>query len=729
MDTASFTSDVVLRRLQERTSPRPDVSAGSIHFPIRAGTLENPLTQKFSNLSYRPEIDGLRALAVLSVIGFHAFPAWCTGGFVGVDVFFVISGYLISQIIFASIEERSFSFPNFYARRVRRIFPALLLVLLASYVIGWFLLLPNEYKELGENIAGGASFISNFILWGESGYFDSNSDTKPLLHLWSLAIEEQFYILWPLLVVAAIKWRFNIIASIGFVAALSFTLDLSQYRVDSVGAFYSPATRYWELLAGAALAYAGLHREAISLAIGRWRASHWATTIPFAVGETGKAGVGAGIAATLGLALVVSGIFFFSASSLNPLWLASVTTVGTLLILASGRTAWLNRNLLSHPLLVSIGLISYPLYLWHWPTFTFLRILGAEPPPLGVLLAAILASFALAWLTYRFVERPIREDRWKSSSVPVLTTLMLAVGLLGYQCRSGDGLPYRPIAREFAIAQGLNWKIASDKSCSLQYKIAPCVKSGGPLRVMVMGDSHANHLFPGLTKSLGAGVIVPGSCYPALGVSLQYRRNEASSPCASMDLVSFDLKILSQNPTIDTVILSAFWRPVLEGKLIGDPSQRQFWGGYDLKSDIPGEDGLRNPEMIRNGLERTISSLLAAEKRVVFVRDTPSIDQSLEDFCLRRWEKPAGGSENCTIPRSDFVRDRVQEDALVGELAARFPSLIVFDPINLFCDKTLCYLTKDGSLLFRDQQHLSIKGSELLGGALANSLGLTADHS
>lgn len=210
---------------------------------------------------YRADIDGLRAIAVLSVVLFHAFPNLAAGGFVGVDIFFVISGFLISSIIMSNLYKGSFSFKEFYARRIKRIFPALILVMVACFAIGWIALLADEYKQLGKHIAGGAGFVSNFLLWSESGYFDSAAETKPLLHLWSLGIEEQFYIAWPLLLWIAWKKRFNLLIIAVAVALISFVLNINIVRSNAAAAFYSPQTRFWELMAGSVLAHVTLHKQ------------------------------------------------------------------------------------------------------------------------------------------------------------------------------------------------------------------------------------------------------------------------------------------------------------------------------------------------------------------------------------------------------------------------------------------------------------------------------------
>jgi peptidoglycan/LPS O-acetylase OafA/YrhL len=220
-----------------------------------------PQSWHLTHPKYRPDIDGLRAIAVLSVVIFHAFPKSIKGGFIGVDIFFVISGFLISTIIMGSLERNSFSFIEFYSRRIKRIFPALLLVLIASFVFGWFALLADEYKQLGKHIAGGAGFVSNFVLWKESGYFDNDAETKPLLHLWSLGVEEQFYIVWPLLLWFAWKQRLNLLTVTMVVVAISFSLNVNTVQNDATAAFYSPQTRFWELLAGSILAYITLNQS------------------------------------------------------------------------------------------------------------------------------------------------------------------------------------------------------------------------------------------------------------------------------------------------------------------------------------------------------------------------------------------------------------------------------------------------------------------------------------
>ena len=371
-------------------------------------------------LKYRADIDGLRAVAVLAVVAFHAFPGWARGGFVGVDIFFVISGYLISGIILRGLRDDRFRFSTFYARRIRRIFPALALVLATCYACGWFVLFANDYAQLGKHIAGGVGFAANFVLWNEAGYFDDAADTKPLQHLWSLGVEEQFYLVWPLLLVLMWRFRKHPFGVIVGVLVGSFLFNVWTVRLEPTAAFFSPVTRFWELLLGAALAAI----EPVTLRA-RWREG----------------------SAVAGTALILAAVAVIDRRRVFPgLW-ALMPTVGALLIIAAGPGAWVNRVLLGQPVMTWVGLISYPLYLWHWPLLSFARIVGAETPPAWMRMSAIAMSVGLAWLTYRVVERPIRHGPAGALAVPALCSAMVVLLAAGAVTYWSGGLTDRPINR------------------------------------------------------------------------------------------------------------------------------------------------------------------------------------------------------------------------------------------------------------------------------------------
>lgn len=377
-----------------------------------------------SHPSYRPDIDGLRAVAVLSVVAFHAFPDWLKGGFIGVDVFFVISGFLISSIIFESLEKGTFSFSEFYARRVKRIFPALSIVLVFCILFGYFSLLPDELNQLGKHVAAGAGFVSNFVLWSESGYFDNVAETKPLLHLWSLGIEEQFYIVWPFLLWVAFKIRLNLLFTTALLLLMSFALNLWMIDQNPVATFYSPLTRFWELLFGALLAWLSVHKASSS------------TLLPCLTSNRhislASRSMLSNIFSIGGAACLILGFFFISKDFSFPGGWALVPVMGTLLIIVGGPKAWINRKILSHSVLIWIGLISFPLYLWHWPILSFGRVIYLDTPPLKFRWTAIFVSFLLAWLTMKFIEKPLRFGvRYSAMKVGLLSGMLASLALVG----------------------------------------------------------------------------------------------------------------------------------------------------------------------------------------------------------------------------------------------------------------------------------------------------------
>ncbi|MGJ4925940.1 acyltransferase family protein [Bradyrhizobium sp. HKCCYLS2038] len=333
--------------------------------------------------SYRPDIDGLRAIAVVSVVLFHAIPRKPLGGFVGVDIFFVISGYLITGIIVGGLATATFSFLDFYRRRIRRIFPALGIVLLFCLAIGWFALFPSEYAMVGKHVIAGGAFAANLMFWSEAGYFDVVAETKPLLHLWSLGVEEQYYVLWPALLWATWRLRLSALVFTGLCLAASFAYCLHLTALDPTAAFYNPLSRAWELLLGALLALAMQRGHRLSARL------------------TPAAALG-------GLILLIYAIVNTRPGDGFPGWQPLLPTVGTVLLIASGPDTWIGRNVLGNGVMRWIGSVSYPFYLWHWPLLSFYRIWTFQHPPLGIALLLVASSLMLAWITTRLVEAPIR---------------------------------------------------------------------------------------------------------------------------------------------------------------------------------------------------------------------------------------------------------------------------------------------------------------------------------
>jgi peptidoglycan/LPS O-acetylase OafA/YrhL len=487
----------------------------------------SPSRHNFEHLThppYRADIDGLRAVAVLSVVAFHAFPLLLRGGFIGVDIFFVISGFLISTIILGSLARNSFSFVEFYSRRIKRIFPALILVLASCFVFGWFVLITDEYKQLGKHIAGGAGFVSNFLFLNERGYFDNAAETKPLLHLWSLGVEEQFYIVWPLLLWLAWKLRFNLLILMIAVAAISFALNINSVSNNAVAAFYSPQTRFWELLMGAVLAHMTLNRQNVSSKLEVW--------LGLAKMSDANRNWLINIQSISGAVLMVAAALIITRESSFPGWWAVLPTMGTVLIILAGSQAWLNRVVLSSRILVWFGLISYPLYLWHWPLLSFAHIVEADIPSIQIRVGLVLISIALAWLTYRWIEKPIRLGGYSEAKTIALFVLMATVGYVGYNCYERDGLGFRLKDRqafsEYFENSSPEWKyfkkinlyenyredcsFFNDKEYRLgnpteipRAEISSSCFEGNSLyshAVFVWGDSYAQQLNFGLKKQL-----------------------------------------------------------------------------------------------------------------------------------------------------------------------------------------------------------------------------------
>lgn len=484
-----------------------------------------------SHPKYRHDIDGLRAIAVLAVVAFHAFPSWFKGGFIGVDVFFVISGYLISTIIFENLDRGTFSFAEFYARRIKRIFPALILVLVACFAFGWFALLADEYKQLGKHIAAGAGFVSNLVLWNEEGYFNNSAETKPLLHLWSLGIEEQFYIIWPLLLWFAWKRNFNLFTIIILVAIASFVLNVKGVKQDAVATFYSPQTRFWELLSGSLLAWVALYNKDAVANI-KNKIDGYLAFIMHREKQEADGKTLANVFSFFGLLLLVYGFWRINKDLSFPGKWALIPVIGTVLLLTAGSKAFINRTILSNKIAVWFGLISFPLYLWHWPLLSFARIVESEVPSRNIRIAAVLLSIVLAWLTYKVVELPIRFGKYGKAKVTVLVVLMTIIGYIGYNAYERAGLGFRLKDRqaftEYFENSAPMWRFATRQGIFEAYRTAcdfydfEAHRSGKATKVpvsnisstcytrdknkshsvFIWGDSHAKQLYYGLNKRL-----------------------------------------------------------------------------------------------------------------------------------------------------------------------------------------------------------------------------------
>ncbi|MGZ8289115.1 MAG: acyltransferase family protein [Telluria sp.] len=619
--------------------------------------------------AYRSDIDGLRAVAVLAVVVFHAFPALLPGGFIGVDVFFVISGFLITTILAREHAAGSFSFAGFYARRIRRIFPALLAVMASCLAFGWFALFPDELKQLGLHMAGGAGFLSNLVLWNEVGYFDRAADTKPLLHLWSLAIEEQFYIVWPVLLLLAHK-RLNFMALAACLALLSFAANVGFIGAFPSATFYSPASRAWELLLGAVLACA-------MLAPG---------SLPVLTGEKSRnlrSFAGAALLA-LGLALITRGHAF-------PGWYALLPVLGAMLLVSAGPQAWFNRMVLSNRVLVWFGLISYPLYLWHWPLLSFAHIVESGTPSPQLRAAAVALAIVLAWLTWRFIERPLRfgAGRYK---VAILAGLMTTIAAAGGAIWTGGGVPGRAAIVDNARHQK-SLVLVEDRqnaeACKKRYgfdsmyEYCLLAQPGQEPTVALIGDSHGYHVVAGLTKyysGLGENLIYLGTRHPYWNLPAEGEPYQEATQQM--------LELALSTPSIKTVVFSTHVR---------------------LNTSSP--YGVALVAAARETLRR----FTEAGKHVIFMDDVPILPFDPR-ACIKRAGIASSATRSpCAMPRAEAEGQTPEHFAVVDALMKEFPAVERFRPTPFLCEGQLCRVMIDGQLLYRDKDHLSYEGDLFIG--------------
>lgn len=671
----------------------------------------------FSHPEYRPDLDGLRAVAVLSVVAFHAFPGLAEAGFIGVDIFFVISGYLISSIIFVNLNRGTFSFAEFYAHRVRRIFPALILVVAASYLFGWFALLAAEYAQLGRHVGASGVFLSNIVLWGEAGYFDVASESKPLLHLWSLGIEEQFYIVWPLMLWMAWRRRFTYLF-ITLVALLaSYSLNMEYLKNDAISAFYMPQSRFWELLCGAFLAWAAIYknwscriievncRNRISSALGRPK-------------STVGSGLFASAVSILAASLLIFGYWKINRNIGYPGKITLLPVLATMLFIYSGPGAWINRVLLSNRMAVWFGLISYPLYLWHWPILSYLRIIEGEMPDVFVRIAAVAVSIILAWITCRQLERPIRSGKFGKPAVLLLVLLMVLLSCVGYATYLKDGLSNRESVR--VIEQMRKDKIepgitrASDGSCRrlLDFDTpngVVCLANSGTPEVLIVGDSHAMALnSAAYSGKVGLKTLLIGAhgCVPLPG----YIVLDGSAPregCES--LVNQVLATVARVKTIKTVVIATRGPFYFTGEGYG------FEGKNNFSIVAAGGKAGSQAEMFGNGYGEFVNKFLSSDKRVVFFVDVPELGEDPSGCLFKRpfliSKKPLS---DCSQGRDKVILRQGVYRELIQKIKSENPSVDIYDSLNVLCDSVKCYGIRDGRLLYWDDDHISLSGSQIV---------------
>lgn len=652
---------------------------------------------------YRPDIDGLRAVAVIAIVAFHAFPSLMPGGFVGVDIFFVISGFLISSLILQRQQQKTFSFSEFYAGRIRRIFPSLLLVLSACFVFGWFALLSDEYKMLGKHIAASAIFISNFVFWSESGYFDYAAAAKPLLHLWSLGIEEQFYLLWPLLAWLCFKYKISLLKVGGAIFLSSLLINLLMIETAASATFFSPFSRLWELLAGCLLALFLQSKASAFEALQQKRL----VQMNWHHGLT-----------SLGLILILCGLFFFDQDTAYPGGWALMPVSGAVFIIRAGEKAWLNHRVLSNRFVVAVGLISFPLYLWHWPLLSFARILGGATPDWPLSLALVIASFVLAFLSTHFLERPIRYGFKAKAKTTLSITAMVILGGVGLVTFMQGGFEGRISNREVkAQLADLNFDIPESAGwyCDeLQHDSPRCHSTGPDPSVVVIGDSHALTIYSALRerfRAKGQDIGLYGGsdgCPPLLNVVIQDQGGDFRN-CLKKGTQA--IRRIIADPNIREVIMTSRGPMYTTGLGFGDIESPQF-GNWVLHFEGEEQGATDNSTVFSKGLTQTLDALLAAGKKVTFLHDVPELGFDIRScFSFRPLSIASTNPYNCSVSRADFEKRTSAFKAMVDKILAQRPEVKVINLSKALCDEKRCYGAKDGALFYIDDDHLSHRGS------------------
>lgn len=642
-------------------------------------------------LNYRLDIDGLRGLSILLVLGFHGFPQLFPGGYIGVDVFFVISGYLITTQIYSQVKQGSFSIKSFYARRIRRIFPPLITVLIICGLYSYFCLSLDEFNSLFNHVVAGTTFTTNFLLWQESGYFDKQAELKPLLHLWSLAIEEQFYVIWPILVLLFVavesRSRHALVLGLAILCIVSFGVGTHLTERNPVSAFYSPLSRFWELGVGGLLAvYESLR-----------------------VGHVAHRRI-SDVSAVTGLFCIVACSLLLSKESKFPGLLALLPTISAVAIIAAGPKSSINRRLLAHHSMVYLGLVSFALYLWHWPLLSFMRIEG-----LGGVVATCLAlciSVVLAILTRSFIETPIRYSAVQNTCA-WLVVIFVVIGLMALLVTRGIFLPQRLIHQvQLKKADQFDVQGVKVKSCagftmpnSLADRFCRVWESDEAKRtIVVWGDSMSNAWMPPfltLAREYGFRVIQfsHAACPPILGV---HRTGESFAKEWCNDATLQDEVVDAiQLEKPELVFLIARWNLYYHGHIKDDVLVEKSF----ITDEPRDATSLTAKIAFERGIQRT-SKLLSKFSKVVVFKDTPVLKVPINIGLKRRPDSFEPSASEQQAFEADINR-------IIDGVVGRTTGVVAFDPTRRLCNINNCPGFVDGIPVYSDEAHITAQASLL----------------
>jgi len=644
-------------------------------------------------MPYRKDIDGVRALAVLAVVLFHAKVPGFSGGFVGVDVFFVISGYLITGLIAHDYVNGRFAFSTFYFRRIKRILPALVCVYVASTLLASLVMLPSDMASFGRSLTSSALFYSNHFFYTQSGYFGGPSDLKPLLHTWSLSIEEQFYLAWPVLFLVLARWRANRVAPfLWLTATISLAASAVMVGWDKEAAFFLAPFRAWELLLGAGLVL--LPKPVVSPTL-------------------------AELASSTGLALIVASVVLLDEAKSFPGFLALPACLGAaLLIFAGAHHRPLVTRLLSTPPAVALGLISYSLYLWHWPLLSLARYQFDRPLQWGEVAGLLGLSLLAAFVSYRCVEMPARSITWER--IPqVLVAGAVSLGffvLVGNASRSWTFNLNPEIRRLDGAVRSEN---ALRRRCSGPKNIfrddEACTfgrpRSDSSYDVAIFGDSHANHYTPAIAllaqqAGMSGRQITVGGCLALLGYYEVVSPYATEESCRSLREAM--VRFVRENPRLQVAVLAHNWS-VYAGKEIYD-DQAPI---YVVASRSDERSHQRSLQVLRQSLEQTIDFFEQRGIQVVLLGEVAIFARDPVK-CIAAALRQGQNVQSCRRPLQE-IRARLDTmNNLLSELATRHSYVSFISPLKAMCDNAWCSPVANGVYLYRDRSHLNRVGAEQL---------------
>jgi peptidoglycan/LPS O-acetylase OafA/YrhL len=650
-----------------------------------------------SVVDYRPEIDGLRAFAVLPVILFHAGIQGFEGGFVGVDIFFVISGYLITRIILGDVSTGSFSLVKFYERRARRILPAYFAVVVSVLLVGWFVLLPSEYADLGKSVVAATIFVSNVYFWRTSDYFSPTAEELPLLHMWSLSVEEQFYVFFPLFLL--LFWRLSsrwlLLSMLGFLIISFLTAEFLSGWKDIANFFLAP-TRAWELLVGCLIGY--VHRNGVTI-IPRW------------VAEIGGA---------LGITMIVLSIAALDPSVPFPSWWTWLPVGGAGLFITFSRAGTLASRLLSWRPIVFVGLVSYSSYLWHQPILVYGRFILIDEPELWMKIFFATLSVCIGIISWRYIERPFRNQaQFSRKAIFFLGGAGIAsLCLTGIVLGSSNGFPSRlpKDALHYVSEIGEPSNVLGDCHIELGSTLTPCRIGSGPPRYFIFGDSHvratAKSLDLALNRSSGFGSVV--ATVSGCGPFPDFER--VGRPHCTVRAKKFVEYAVSENAP-DIIVLMSRW-PMYSSSLRVDNGE----GGVEFGSNVEmvpsaGINSLDSQEEnFKVALHRLIDKLLQAGKQVIVIGNPPEVGWRVPQR-LARSAMTGADIERPISTNSDYYEERRGPLLSVIEFYRDDPRLLFLDPKPTFCNDGRCIAEVAGEPLYFDDDHLNARGAQMMASA------------